>query len=135
MPAPTPPGGASERSDIRRILIATKFRFIGDTLLAIPIFRAARAQWPDAHIALLTGKNARVLLQNNPYLDEIIEFDPYKSRPGALRPTCELVRRLRAGPLRPVPGAQPLVPLGPDALAGRRRASGPASSRRGAGRC
>ena len=82
--------------DIRRILIATKFRFIGDTLLAIPIFRAARAQWPDAHIALLTGKNARVLLQNNPYLDEIIEFDPYKSDRGR-RPYLSLVRRLRAG--------------------------------------
>jgi heptosyltransferase-2 len=84
------------RGDIRRILIATKFRFIGDTLLAIPIFRAARAQWPDAHIALLTGKNARVLLQNNPYLDEIIEFDPYKSDKGG-RPYFSLVRRLRAG--------------------------------------
>jgi len=82
--------------DIRRILIATKFRFIGDTLLAVPIFRAARAQWPDAHIALLTGKNARVLLQNNPYLDEIIEFDPYKSDKGG-RPYLRLVRRLRAG--------------------------------------
>ena len=82
--------------EIRRILIATKFRFIGDTLLAIPIFRAARAQWPDAHIALLTGKNARVLLQNNPYLDEIIEFDPYKSDKGR-RPYLSLVRRLRAG--------------------------------------
>ena len=82
--------------DVRRILIATKFRFIGDTLLAIPIFRAARAQWPDAHIALLTGKNARVLLQNNPYLDEIIEFDPYKSDKGR-RPYLSLVRRLRTG--------------------------------------
>jgi heptosyltransferase-2 len=82
--------------DVRRILIATKFRFIGDTLLAIPIFRAARAQWPDAHIALLTGKNAGVLLQNNPYLDEIIEFDPYKSDKGR-RPYLSLVRRLRAG--------------------------------------
>ena len=84
------------RGDIHRILIATKFRFIGDTLLAIPIFRAARAQWPDAHIALLTGKNARVLLQNNPYLDEIIEFDPYKSDRGR-RPYLSLVRRLRTG--------------------------------------
>ena len=81
---------------IRRILIATKFRFIGDTLLAIPIFRAARMQWPDAHIALLTGKNARVLLQNNPYLDEIIEFDPYKSGRG-WKPYLGLVRRLRGG--------------------------------------
>jgi heptosyltransferase-2 len=81
---------------IQRILIATKFRFIGDTLLAIPIFRAARLQWPEAHIALLTGKNAGVLLQNNPYLDEIIEFDPYKLDKG-WQPYVNLVRRLRAG--------------------------------------
>ena len=80
----------------QRILIATKFRFIGDTLLATPIFRAARAQWPDAHIALLTGKNARVLLQNNPYLDEIWEFDPYKSDKG-WRAYLQLVQRIRGG--------------------------------------
>ncbi len=80
----------------RRILISTKFRFIGDTLLAIPIFRAARAQWPDAHIALLTGKNARVLLQNNPYLDEILEFDPYKADRGT-RSYAQLVKTLRQG--------------------------------------
>jgi len=80
--------------EIQRILISTKFRFIGDTLLAIPIFRAARAQWPNAHIALLTGKNARVLLQNNPYLDEIIEFDPYKSDKGTWA-HLKLIGRLR----------------------------------------
>ena len=80
----------------QRILIATKFRFIGDTLLATPIFRAVRAQWPDAHIALLTGKNARVLLQNNPYLDEIWEFDPYKSDKG-WQAYLHLVQRIRSG--------------------------------------
>ncbi len=89
-------GIGSRAHPVRRILIATKFRFIGDTLLATPIFRAARAQWPDAHIALLTGKNARVLLQNNPYLDEIIEFDPYKSDKG-WGAYFRLARRLRGG--------------------------------------
>ena len=86
----------ARHGEIKRVLISTKFRFIGDTLLAIPIFRAARAQWPHAHIALLTGTNARVLLQNNPYLDEILEFDPYKSDRGT-RHYLELVRRLREG--------------------------------------
>ena len=86
----------TDREPIHRVLIATKFRFIGDTLLAIPLFRAARAQWPAAHIALLTGKNARLLLQNNPYLDEIIEFDPYRKDHG-LCADLRLVRRLRRG--------------------------------------
>ncbi len=94
---PSPPSvAAHHQPGVKRILIATKFRFIGDTLLATPIFRAARAQWPDAHIALLTGKNARVLLQNNPYLDEIWEFDPYKSDKGT-RAYLQLVKRLRTG--------------------------------------
>jgi heptosyltransferase-2 len=87
---------AYHQQSAQRILIATKFRFIGDTLLATPIFRAARAQWPDAHIALLTGKNARVLLQNNPYLDEIWEFDPYKSDKG-WKAYLQLVQRIRLG--------------------------------------
>lgn len=97
------PGVFRNEGHIQRILIATKFRFIGDTLLAIPIFRAARMQWPEAHIALLTGKNARVLLQNNPYLDEIIEFDPYRSGVGwgadadLVRRHILLVQQLRAG--------------------------------------
>ncbi len=78
----------------KSILIVTKFRFIGDTLLAIPIFRAARAEWPLARITLLTGRNARVLLQNNPYLDEIIEFDPNR-RDRGFQPFAHLIRRLR----------------------------------------
>lgn len=78
---------------IKDILIVTKFRFIGDTLLAIPIFRACRAIWPNSRITLLTGKNAKRLLQNNPYLDDIIEFDPNKTDKGA-RSDLRLVRRL-----------------------------------------
>ena len=82
---------------IKRILIATKFRFIGDTLLATPIFRAARAQWPDAHIALLTGKNARVLLQNNPYSRRNTGSSiPYKSDKGT-KAYLRLVHRIRSG--------------------------------------
>ena len=81
---------------MQRLLIATKFRFIGDTLLAIPLFRAVRAQWPDARVVLLTGYNARALLENNPYLDEVIEFDPRGRDQGTAR-FLRLVARLRRG--------------------------------------
>jgi heptosyltransferase-2 len=79
--------------DPKRILIITKFRFIGDTLLAVPIFRAARRRWPGAHITLLTGGKAGVLLQNNPYLDAVFEFDPIREDKG-LGPFLQLVRVL-----------------------------------------
>jgi heptosyltransferase-2 len=80
--------------DAKRILIVTKFRFIGDTLLAIPIFRAARARWPQAHITLLTGGKAGMLLQNNPYLDNVFEFDPIGVDRG-MGAFFQLVRVLR----------------------------------------
>lgn len=82
---------------MQRVLFATKFRFIGDTLVAVPVIRAARAQWPDAYIALLTGYNARALLLHNPLLDEIIEFDPRGRDQGTLRfvRLVACLRRLR----------------------------------------
>ena len=86
--------GPLVRTNAHRILIATKFRFIGDTLMAVPIFRKVRELWPSAYITLLTGKNARALLQHNPYLDEIIEFDPIGADRGT-EPFSRLVSSLR----------------------------------------
>ncbi|BDI33048.1 hypothetical protein CCAX7_50990 [Capsulimonas corticalis] len=91
-----PSSKPSVTNEPKHVLIVTKFRFIGDTLLAIPVFRAARRRWPDARIVLLTGRNARMLLKNNPYLDEIIEFDPNKRDRGQ-RAFWRFVRRIHAG--------------------------------------
>ncbi len=79
---------------VRRVIVLTKFRFLGDTLLAVPLLRAARQQWPDARLVLLTGPSARVLLQHCPYLDDIWEFDPRGADCGLPR-FLRLVGRLR----------------------------------------
>lgn len=82
-------------SPVRRILVATKYRFIGDTLLAIPLLRAISHRWPEAKISLLTGARANELLVNCPYVHDLIEFDPYrKSDKGALS-FLKLVGKLR----------------------------------------
>ncbi|HZY09621.1 MAG TPA: glycosyltransferase family 9 protein, partial [Bacteroidota bacterium] len=57
-----------------RILIS-RMKFIGDVVLTTPIIRAVREKYPDAYIAYLGDKLAVSLLENNPYLDEIIPFD------------------------------------------------------------
>lgn len=77
-----------------RILISTKFRFIGDTLLAIPALIAVRHSWPDAHITLLTGRKAAVLLKNNPLLNSILEFEP-TGRDQGLRNFFRIIRQIR----------------------------------------
>ncbi len=58
----------------KKILI-TRLRFIGDIVLTTPVIRAVRKRFPNSYIAYLADKNAISLLENNPYLDELIPFD------------------------------------------------------------
>jgi heptosyltransferase-2 len=80
---------------VKRILVTTKYRFIGDTVLSVPLVRAAARQWPDARITFLTGGLACELLRHCPYIDETVEFDPYRKADQGLRPYLRLVSELR----------------------------------------
>ena len=57
-----------------RILIS-RMKFIGDIVLTTPVIRSVRAAFPDAFIAYLGDAQAVTLLQQNPFLNEIIPFD------------------------------------------------------------
>lgn len=59
---------------VDRILL-TRMKYIGDVVLTTPIIRTLREVYPQAHIAYLGDAKAVSLLQNNPYLNEIIPFD------------------------------------------------------------
>lgn len=58
----------------QRILL-TRLRFIGDVVLATPVIRAMRMAYPEAHIAFLAEREAASLLEQNPYMSEIIPHD------------------------------------------------------------
>ena len=57
-----------------RILIV-KLSSIGDVIMATPVAKALRNAFPDSHIAWVVETKARDILQDNPYLDEIIVWD------------------------------------------------------------
>ena len=59
---------------VKRILIS-RMKFIGDIVLTTSVIHAVRKKYPDAYIAYLGEKQAVSLLDNNPYLNEIIPFD------------------------------------------------------------
>lgn len=59
---------------VRKILL-TRMKFIGDVVLTTPIIRTLRETYPDAYIAYLGDAKAVSLLEQNPYLNEIIAFD------------------------------------------------------------
>jgi heptosyltransferase II len=67
--------GTIPRSSVHRILIIRQHNQLGDMLCAVPLFRALRSTYPDAHIALLARPLNSEVLRGSPYLDEIIVYD------------------------------------------------------------
>ena len=72
----------------RRVLIV-KPSSLGDVVTALPILRALRRAFPDAHLAWLVTGACKGILAGETDLDEIIEFD--RRRYG------QMVRSRRAG--------------------------------------
>jgi heptosyltransferase-2 len=70
--------------DVRRILIVTKSRYLGDTIVAVPAMRALAARYPEAHITLLSNPAAKELLRGCPYIQE------YLARPVSVRRRVDL---------------------------------------------
>jgi len=67
--------GIGSRGSGRRILVVRPDR-IGDVVLSTPLIRALRKSFPDAYIAALLRTATQEVLFNNPYLDEIVAYDP-----------------------------------------------------------
>ena len=61
-------------SGIKKILVI-KLRHIGDVLLSVPVFRALRENFPEAHITALVNSGTEEILEASPFIDEIIAFD------------------------------------------------------------
>jgi len=56
--------------------------FIGDVILASPLFEAARKNRPDDTIIAVVRKGCENILENNPFVDKIIVWDKYGSDKG-----------------------------------------------------
>jgi len=84
---------------LRNILII-KPSALGDVVLALPALSALNKNFPDAKISWLVRPEFAPLLENHPYLNEIISFDrkflgKAWYHPGAFVALVSLIRRLR----------------------------------------
>jgi lipopolysaccharide heptosyltransferase II len=71
----------------RRILIA-RLSSIGDIVLTTPLIRAVKNKYPQARISFLVKKQFSGLLQHNPNIDELIE---YNKSEGELNRICKII--------------------------------------------
>ncbi|MDD5432862.1 MAG: lipopolysaccharide heptosyltransferase II [Candidatus Omnitrophica bacterium] len=68
------PWTKGKKNIFKRILIVRTDR-IGDVLLSTPVIKALRVEFPSAYIAMMVSPYAREIVEDNPYLDEVIIFD------------------------------------------------------------
>ncbi len=59
---------------VRRVLIVRQHDQLGDFLLATPVFKAIRARFPDAHIAVVARKYTASLADHHDCLNAVIPF-------------------------------------------------------------
>lgn len=58
-------------------ILLIRLSSLGDIVLTTPAIRAIRAHFPNAYIAMLVAKQSADVLQQNPHLNEIIQFNRY----------------------------------------------------------
>lgn len=69
-PRPLPP------SSLRSILVI-RTAYIGDVVMTLPILGPLKQRYPEARITFLTSRSSKPMLQNNPYVDEILTYDAF----------------------------------------------------------
>lgn len=94
-PIPLPPSP--------RILIV-KMWAIGDILMATPLLRALRRQYPGCHITWFVDKRYAAILDGNPLIDDVIAFDnrlwQRRFRYGQIMPYLQMTLSMRRDLLR-----------------------------------
>ena len=76
-----------------KILVARTDR-MGDVILSVPTLELLKKDYPDCHLAMLVSPYTQPLLENNPYLDEVI-IDDRSDKHRGIKGFVELVGLLK----------------------------------------
>ena len=61
-------------------ILVVKLSAIGDVIHALPVSYAIKEQYPNAHLTWVVEPTAYAILEDNPYIDELILFEKAKFR-------------------------------------------------------
>lgn len=75
-------------------VLIIKLGSVGDVVLAVPSLRAVRKKFKSAHISILIGQKEREILQDCPYVDEMIVYDR-KGKDKNIRGFFRILRQIR----------------------------------------
>jgi ADP-heptose:LPS heptosyltransferase len=75
-------------------LLAIKFKYLGDVIVAVPALRALRDQWPDAELHALVAEDAAPLLRHLPWLDKVWALPRTRGK-ARLAESWPIIKKLR----------------------------------------
>ena len=65
------------RPDQIKTILIIRTAYIGDVVMTLPMLAPIRQRFPHARISFLTCTSCAAVLQNNPYVDEILTYCPF----------------------------------------------------------
>lgn len=80
--------------EIKDILVI-RTAYIGDVIMTLPMLKPLKQRFPDAKISFLTANRAADVLRNNPYVDEIITYDPFWFYPSGKKEYFGFIKDFR----------------------------------------
>ena len=80
--------------EIREILVI-RTAYIGDVIMTLTLLKSLKERFKVARITFLTGTRAADVLLNNPYVDEIITYDPFWFYPSKKGDYTGFIRELK----------------------------------------
>ena len=91
-----------DREDITpgrvRSILVIRTAYIGDVVMTLPVLRPLKEGFPGARLTFLTSSRAAPVLENNPFVDEVITFDPFWFYPAPKRAYLDFIRAFRKRP-------------------------------------
>jgi len=63
-------------------ILVVRLSSIGDIILTTPLLRSLKSAFPDARITFLIKKQYAELLENSPYIDKLVIYDPNEGITG-----------------------------------------------------
>ena len=80
--------------DVQRILLI-RTAYVGDVIMTMPMLRPLKDRFPNASIVFLTSSGGREIVLNNPYVDDILVYEPFWFYEGSFIEYLKFLGQLR----------------------------------------
>ncbi len=81
-------------SNIKRILVI-RTAYIGDVIMTLPILEPLKKKFPGVSITFLTSEAGKEILFNNPYVDDVLVYEPFWFYKRPIKGYFRFIDRLR----------------------------------------